>query len=119
MGRKEMSGVGSFLTDVAAVGGGVSIISGFILCGRGYAAMSQQVMDNAGGDGEITRSEGYNQGWERITNLENNYHAEDMRGTGLEGQYIEGSTEFISGAYGVGIGFLVWALAMYTIYRKP
>lgn len=121
MKRKEAGGIESFLTGTAINGGALLMLCGITYAGMGIGAMRQQVSDGVShGDvhtlgrdsGEITREHGYDQAWNRMWNWEDTYRKGDMQGTELAGQHIDGSTEFILGEVGMGLGFLVWSSAM-------
>lgn len=119
--RKEAGTVEWFLTGTAINAGALLMLCGATSAGMGIGAMRQQVSDNVirgdentvGRDSdEITRTDGYNQAWDRMWNWEDTYRKGDMAGTELAGQHIDGSTEFILGEVGMGLGFLVWGSAM-------
>lgn len=121
MARKEAGTAESILTTVSIWGSGTIFLSGAALAITGWNRTRLQISDGVSrGDentpgrdaDEITRTDGYDQAWARVSNWEDTYRKGDMTGTELAGQHIDGSTEFILGEVGMGLGFLVWGSAM-------
>lgn len=123
--RKFSERAGDFLTGTSINGGAVAVMYGlFTSYFVAPMKMHQQVdshvspgtADWPGRDPkEINLEQAHDQAWARMTNHEDTYRPGDMHGSDLAGEHIDGSTEYILGQYSVGLGFLVWSVAM--LYR--